>query len=703
MPTTTSGGGRIRATGKAIVAVMIMAVLPLGASTPASASPGDNSLISYGPGGEEFTGYAFASDTSADGQRSVLYGQTSSASQNGFFHYFVRDGSTTVQLDSTYADSFTIGISDNGRWVAYINHNELIRTDLDTNQTSTLTPAAPSGSGEIDVSDDGLTVGFDTATAVLPGDTDGETDVYVWHGGASPSFELVSSETSAAGEQSRFDSLTPDGRHLLFTSSDHSLVPGDTTNTGYFGLYLRDLVADVTTIESRYNTTAGGGVLPRGVHTRGDLTDDGQTIVFAAEDEVINALPYLTGTVYVRDRGTGNAHILATSVNGNTVIMFHPSIDGAGNFVAAQTDWGQVIGAGQSYYPQVAVVEVATSTFQLVSHSYGDPAAQGNGQSTPAHISADGRHVVFNSQVSDLLATPYGAYANRVYRYEVQGGSDPDLDDDGIADAVDADGGNGSLPGGFADDVVNGTVTFVPAGFGVTITDAADPADGVRVQVTGTGTARVRVTVCGLSVTIRANTDVTFTCGSVIATVETGDVTVSLAGGLATVTIPSGTSAEVGTGAGGAFVVNVIDATGDGGTHVTLTVDGQTSTLGSGSTSFQAWDFVGFSSPIDNAPTINKIKGGRAVPVKWRLLSANGSPVTNLTTATLRFAAGACTGAGGPTVDVLQTGPGNSGLQNLGGGNYHMNWKTPSTATPCGELHLTVGDGVVHTARFQIT
>jgi hypothetical protein len=117
----------------------------------------------------------------------------------------------------------------------------------------------------------------------------------------------------------------------------------------------------------------------------------------------------------------------------------------------------------------------------------------------------------------------------------------------------------------------------------------------------------------------------------------------------------------------------------------------------------QAYDFVCFSAPIGSAPTINKVKRGRAVPVKCGLLSAIGSPVTNLTTATLRFTAGACTDAGGPTEDVEGDRAGNSGLQNLEGENYQMKWKTPSTATPCGELHLAVGDGVVHTARFQIT
>ena len=700
---TGGAGGRIRAAGQGIVAVAIMALLPLSAPTPASASPGDNELISFAPAGEEFTGNGFAFDTSADGQRTVMWGQSSSLPSPSFGHFLLRDGSTTVQLDPNYADTHQIGISDNGRWVAYINHNELVLTDLDTNQVRNLAAVEMSSSGRVDVSDDGQTVAFDTTSALDPIlDTDDARDVYVWHGGSTPTLELVGRGTSGPGEQDQFNALTPDGQHLLYTSTDHWLA-GDTTTAGYTGLYLRDLVGQETTIESRYDTAAGGGVLPTGVWTRGDLTDDGQTIVFSSQDDVTGNYAWYRSTIYVRDHSTGNAHILATSGNGAPVFMYWPSIDGAGKFVVAQTDWGLVLDGPQSNWPQQAAVEVATGTWQLVSHAYGNPNVEADTQSLPAYMSGDGRSIIYNSSSNNLLATPFTDYDNRVYRYEVQGNTPPDADTDGIDDNVDVDSGDGSLPGAFADDVVNGTITFVPAGFTVTVTDAADPLEGVRVQVVGTGTARVRLLVCGVPLTLRGGSDVTFTCGSVIAAVDAGDVVVELADGLGSVTIPAGTAAEVGTGTGGSFFVNVIDATGDGGTQVTLTVDGVTSTLESGSTSFQAWDFVGFAAPIDNAPTINKIKGGRGVAVKWRLLTASGSPVTNLATATLRFAAGVCTGSGAATDDIEQTVTGSSGLLNLGNGNYQMNWKTPLTPTSCGQLHLTVGDGVVHTALFRIT
>jgi hypothetical protein len=40
------------------------------------------------------------------------------------------------------------------------------------------------------------------------------------------------------------------------------------------------------------------------------------------------------------------------------------------------------------------------------------------------------------------------------------------------------------------------------------------------------------------------------------------------------------------------------------------------------------YDFVGFSQPVDNAPVLNMAKAGQTIPLVWRVLDANGVPVT---------------------------------------------------------------------------
>jgi hypothetical protein len=100
---------------------------------------------------------------------------------------------------------------------------------------------------------------------------------------------------------------------------------------------------------------------------------------------------------------------------------------------------------------------------------------------------------------------------------------------------------------------------------------------------------------------------------------------------------------------------------------------------------------------------LNKVKAGMAVPLRWRLLHADGTPVTTLATAKLTAATLACDL--GTTPDLLEeVAPGQSGLQNLGNGFYQLAWKSPKGyAGSCKVLHLEIGDGVTHDAYFQFT
>jgi hypothetical protein len=113
------------------------------------------------------------------------------------------------------------------------------------------------------------------------------------------------------------------------------------------------------------------------------------------------------------------------------------------------------------------------------------------------------------------------------------------------------------------------------------------------------------------------------------------------------------------------------------------------------------YDFVGFTSPIDNLPVLNLAKAGQTIPLKWRILDANGVPVTNLTSVTVSAVSLSC--SANTTLDLIEEyAAGGSGLQNLGNGYYQWNWKTPTTyVNSCKTLKLDLGDGLVHTALFQ--
>jgi hypothetical protein len=235
------------------------------------------------------------------------------------------------------------------------------------------------------------------------------------------------------------------------------------------------------------------------------------------------------------------------------------------------------------------------------------------------------------------------------------------------------------------------------AGLTVMITDAGTP-EGVIVtvgdEVPG---ALAELAVCGNTVLVVPGSVITLTCGSLIVSVTTGQAIVDLGGG-SVVTIPEGGAAEVTDSGGGSYTVANL-----GTIDVSLTVDGTTTAVtAGGSTITNTWTFVGFAQPLDNAPVLNRVKAGQAIPIKWGLLNGAGLPVTNLVNVSISTTTLAC--PLGTSVDQVEEAvAGSSGLLNLGNGYYQLNWKSAGAfAGSCKTLHLNV-DSVIHDVLFQFT
>lgn len=270
-----------------------------------------------------------------------------------------------------------------------------------------------------------------------------------------------------------------------------------------------------------------------------------------------------------------------------------------------------------------------------------------------------------------------------------------DVDGDGVDDAIGTGAGtfNDPISGG---PTTSGTVTSIPAGFVVLVEDAVDP-DGVRIRVVGSGAGQAVFSMCGGYVLkLNAGADVVGTCGSVKVAVAHGTATIVLSNDT-TVTITSGVTAKVSGGSGGTFQLSDVS-----GGSVSVTTEGVTRSV-TGDTTLEAWDFIGFSSPVDNGGVRNQMKAGRAVALKWRVVDAVGQPVTNVSTATVRVTSLPC--SLNATVDQIEEiAAGGSGLQNLGNGYYQFNWQTPSSyAGSCKTMKLDLGEGITRDALFQFT
>jgi hypothetical protein len=113
------------------------------------------------------------------------------------------------------------------------------------------------------------------------------------------------------------------------------------------------------------------------------------------------------------------------------------------------------------------------------------------------------------------------------------------------------------------------------------------------------------------------------------------------------------------------------------------------------------YGFIGFASPVDTSPVVNLANAGQAIPFKWKLVNASGIPVTNLASVTIGAVAMSCT-SGVASDAVEEYASAATALQNLGGGYYQYNWKSPKTYQgACKKLVLDLGDGSTRIALFR--
>ena len=112
--------------------------------------------------------------------------------------------------------------------------------------------------------------------------------------------------------------------------------------------------------------------------------------------------------------------------------------------------------------------------------------------------------------------------------------------------------------------------------------------------------------------------------------------------------------------------------------------------------------FVGFEAPVSTV-AINVVKGGQAVPLKWRTVDALGSPVSDPASfVSITSVADDCDLLS-PTQTlgdvIVSTG---GGLQYLGDGRWQINWKTTKGWSGCRTLHLVLAGASVGTEfRFK--
>ncbi|MGZ8214799.1 MAG: TolB family protein [Methylosarcina sp.] len=253
------------------------------------------------------------------------------------------------------------------------------------------------------------------ATNLVPGDTNGESDVFIRDLTTGLTRRVSVSSSGGQGNGSSGDpSISPDGRYVAFSSFSNNLVPGDTNNAT--DVFVRDLRTGVTQRASLDDAENEGNNTSWGT----SISADGRFVAFTSEATNLvandtNEIP----DIFVRDLRAGvtrRASVDSSGIEGDDWSQ-EAVISGNGRYVAFQSFANNLVpDDATSFASDVYVHDLKTGETRLVSAV--DPEVEphdcggfytGTVISAGASISADGRYVSFQSFDCHLVANDNNA------------------------------------------------------------------------------------------------------------------------------------------------------------------------------------------------------------------------------------------------------------------------------------------------------
>ena len=249
-------------------------------------------------------------------------------------------------------------------------------------------------------SNDGRFVVFDSdASNLVAGDTNGAGDVFVRDRQMGTTRRVsVSSSEQEGDAPSHSASISADGRFVAFVSSATNLVPGDMN--GVQDVFVRDRKLGTTRRISLRNDGGEGNdasFSPR-------ISANGAFVVFtSAATNLASGDTNGSYDVFVRDRTRQRTK--RVSLNSHEVGANGNSVDGSitpdGRYVVFDSSSTNLSGGDTNGAQDIFIRDLHLGTTKRVSmNSLG---FQGNGDSTDARISGDGRVVVFRSTATNLV------------------------------------------------------------------------------------------------------------------------------------------------------------------------------------------------------------------------------------------------------------------------------------------------------------
>lgn len=252
------------------------------------------------------------------------------------------------------------------------------------------------------LSPDGRYIAFQSdATNLVPTDANGSDDVFL-HDRQTGTTERVSvaPDGTEGNDDSRVPSIAADGRTVAFWSAASNLVPGDTA-----------IGADVFVRDGQTGLIERVSVGPAGVEGNdwsygAVITPDGRRIAFesAASNLALGDLNE-TRDVFVHDRDTGITELVSVPSDGAVREEYSrhlggpfsadPTISADGRYVAFDSQSTRLVPGDANGGYDVFVRDRQTRTTERISVA--SNGAEGDGAGYEPFISADGRYVAFTS------------------------------------------------------------------------------------------------------------------------------------------------------------------------------------------------------------------------------------------------------------------------------------------------------------------
>jgi Tol biopolymer transport system component len=250
------------------------------------------------------------------------------------------------------------------------------------------------------MSTNGRYVAFESwANNIVPDDANRLCDVFVYDRQTGQTTRVSVDSSGAEGNASSFAAtISADGRHVGFISDATNLVPGDTNGTT--DVFVHDRRTGQTTRVSLGSAGNEGNNASRSPSISGD---GGHVLFVSMADNFVPDDTNECADVFLHDRKTGRTTRVSVDSGGTQADAGsgEPALSADGRYAAFYSHAMNLVPADINGKPDVFLRDLGSSKTTRVSVD--SQGTEGNADSRMPAISGNGRHIAFESWASNLV------------------------------------------------------------------------------------------------------------------------------------------------------------------------------------------------------------------------------------------------------------------------------------------------------------